>query len=146
MDNRIDVIATDHAPHTLEEKLRKYDHAPSGGPLVQHALLAMLEKVKEGYITVEIMVEKMAHAPAILFRIENRGFLREGFAADIVLVNPALATKVKNEEVLYKCAWTPFNDYSFSSAISKTFVNGNLVFSDGKIQDQGMGQRLTFRV
>ena len=92
------------------------------------------------------MVEKMAHAPAILFRIENRGFLREGFAADIVLVNPALATKVKNEEVLYKCAWTPFNDYSFSSTISKTFVNGNLVFSDGKIQEQGSGQRLTFRV
>ena len=146
LDNRIDVIATDHAPHTLEEKLRKYDHAPSGGPLVQHALLAMLDKVKEGFITVERMVEKMAHAPATLFRIENRGFLREGFAADIVLVNPALATKVKNEEVLYKCAWTPFNDYTFSSAISKTFVNGNLVFSDGKIQEQGSGQRLTFRV
>ena len=146
LDNRIDVIATDHAPHTLEEKLRKYDHAPSGGPLVQHALLAMLDKVKEGFITVERMVEKMAHAPATLFRIENRGFLREGFAADIVLVNPALATKVKNEEVLYKCAWTPFNDYTFSSTISKTFVNGNLVFSDGKIQEQGSGQRLTFRV
>jgi len=146
LDNRIDVIATDHAPHTLEEKLRKYDHAPSGGPLVQHALLAMLEKVKEGYITVERMVEKMAHAPATLFRIENRGFLREGYAADIVLVNPSVPTKVKNEEVLYQCAWSPFHDYTFSSAISKTFVNGNLVFSDGKIQEQGSGQRLTFRV
>jgi len=146
LDNRIDVIATDHAPHTFEEKLRKYDHAPSGGPLVQHALLAMLEKVKEGYITIERMVEKMAHAPATLFRIENRGFLREGYAADIVLVNPSAPTKVMNEEVLYKCAWTPFHDYTFSSAISKTFVNGNLVYNDGKIQEQGSGQRLTFRV
>jgi dihydroorotase len=146
LDNRIDVIATDHAPHTFEEKLRKYDHAPSGGPLVQHALLAMLEKVKEGYITIERMVEKMAHAPATLFRIENRGFLREGYAADIVLVNPSAPTKVMNEEVLYKCAWTPFHDYTFSSAISKTFVNGNLVYNNGKIQEQGSGQRLTFRV
>ncbi len=146
LDNRIDVIATDHAPHTFEEKLRKYDHAPSGGPLVQHALLAMLEKVKEGYITLERMVEKMAHAPATLFRIENRGFLREGYAADIVLVNPSAPTKVMNEEVLYKCAWTPFHDYTFSSAISKTFVNGNLVYNNGKIQEQGSGQRLTFRV
>lgn len=146
LDNRIDVIATDHAPHTLEEKLRKYDHAPSGGPLVQHALLAMLDKVKEGYITLERMVEKMAHAPATLFRVENRGFLREGYAADIVLVNPSVPTKVMNEEVLYKCAWTPFHDYTFSSAISKTFVNGNLVYNDGKIQEQGSGQRLTFRV
>lgn len=146
LDNRIDVIATDHAPHTFEEKLRKYNHAPSGGPLVQHALLAMLEKVKEGYITIERMVEKMAHAPATLFRIENRGFLREGYAADIVLVNPSAPTKVMNEEVLYKCAWTPFHDYTFSSAISKTFVNGNLVYNNGKIQEQGSGQRLTFRV
>jgi dihydroorotase len=106
----------------------------------------MLEKVKEGYITIERMVEKMAHAPATLFRIENRGFLREGYAADIVLVNPSAPTKVMNEEVLYKCAWTPFHDYTFSSAISKTFVNGNLVYNNGKIQEQGSGQRLTFRV
>lgn len=144
LDNRIDVIASDHAPHTLTEKQNAYANAPSGGPLVEHALLAMLEKVREGKISIEKVVEKMAHAPAVLFRVTNRGFLREGYAADIAIVNPNLKKSVSNQSVRYHCAWSPFDGFVFSNQISHTFINGNLVFNQGKIIESALGQRLTF--
>lgn len=144
IDNRIDVIATDHAPHTLEEKANSYFKAPSGGPLVQHALLAMLEKVKQGKITIEKVVEKMAHHPAILFRIEDRGYIREGYFADIVVVDPLKTNLVTRESCLAMCGWSPFENYTFSHAIHSTYVNGNCVYQDGKIQENSLGQRLLF--
>jgi dihydroorotase len=143
LDNKIDVIATDHAPHTLEEKSQSYFKAPSGGPLVQHALQAMLEKVKQGKISIERVVEKMAHAPAILFKIENRGFIREGYFADLVVVD-AIPQTVSKENLLYKCGWSPFEGTTFSHSIVKTFVNGNLVFDNGKIIEGTTGARMTF--
>ncbi|MFO0494791.1 MAG: dihydroorotase [Flavobacteriia bacterium] len=143
LDNRIDVIATDHAPHTLEEKSQSYFKAPSGGPLVQHALIALLEKSKQGKITIEKVVEKMAHAPATLFRMENRGYIREGYAADLVVVEEK-HHRIDRESLLYKCGWSPFEGASFSYAIDKTFINGNLVFSDGKIIEGSLGERLSF--
>ncbi len=143
LDNKIDVIATDHAPHTLEEKQQSYFNAPSGGPLVQHALQAMLEKVEEGKITIERVVEKMAHAPAVLFRIEKRGYIREGYFADLVVVDKKPYT-VEKSNLLYKCGWSPFEGTTFSYAIDKTFVNGSLVFSDGKIIEGTNGSRMTF--
>ncbi len=145
LSNKIDVIATDHAPHTLEEKQNTYFKAPSGGPLVQHALLAMLDKVKEGKITIERMVEKMAHAPAQLFRIEERGFLREGYFADIVVVDPNASLLVTKESLLYKCGWSPFEGYEFSNAIDSTYVNGELVYSKGEIIEGSTGSRLLFK-
>ncbi len=144
LNNTIDVIATDHAPHTLEEKRSTYFGAPSGGPLVQHSLLAMLEKVKEGKITIERVVEKMAHAPAVLFRIEDRGYIREGYHADLVVVNPGDETLVTKQSLLYKCGWSPFEGVTFSNKIAKTFVNGNLVYSNGTINEVGNGSRLLF--
>lgn len=144
LDNRIDVIASDHAPHTISEKTNKYASAPSGGPLVEHALLAMLEKTIEGKITIERVVEKMAHAPATLFRINNRGFLREGYAADVVIVDPNTKKTVSNETVLYQCSWSPFDGHIFSHSISQTFINGNLVFNQGQLIDDSTGERLTF--
>ena len=144
LDNRIDVIATDHAPHTLEEKNQSYAKAPSGGPLVQHALLAMLEKSKEGAISIERVVEKMAHAPAVLFRIDKRGFLREGYHADVVLVNPNKQTMVTKNNLLYKCGWSPFEGVSFSNAIDKTFVSGNLVYDNDQLIENSLGQRMLF--
>jgi dihydroorotase len=143
LDNKIDVIATDHAPHTLEEKNQSYFKAPSGGPLVQHALQAMLEKVKEGKISIERVVEKMAHAPAILFKIQNRGFIREGYFADLVVVD-ALPQTVTKDNLLYKCGWSPFEGTTFSNSIMKTFVNGNLVYDNGKIIEGTTGARMTF--
>jgi dihydroorotase len=144
LDNRIDVVATDHAPHTLEEKDNTYFKAPSGGPLVQDALLAMLEKSKEGKISIERVVEKMAHAPAILFRVENRGYIREGYFADLVIVDSKSETEVNRNRVLSKCGWSPFEETTFSHSIDKTFVNGKLVFSNGQILEVGSGQRLLF--
>jgi dihydroorotase len=144
LDNKIDVIATDHAPHTLEEKQQSYFNAPSGGPLVQHALQAMLEKMEQGMISLERIVEKMAHAPAILFRIEKRGFIREGYFADLVVVDKKPATVTK-DTLLYKCGWSPFEGTTFSYTIDKTFVNGNLVYSDGKISSGDFGQRMSFK-
>mgnify|MGYP003663784923 FL=1 len=140
----IDVIATDHAPHTIEEKSNKYFSAPSGGPLVQHALLAMLEKVKEGYISMELMVEKMAHAPAKLFAIENRGYLREGYFADIVIVDPAKNLTVNKSNLLYKCGWSPFEGTKFSNSIETTFVNGFMAYNSGEIIEGKLGERLSF--
>lgn len=144
LDNRIDVIATDHAPHTREEKEMPYFQAPSGGPLVQHALLAMLEKAKEGIISVERVVEKMAHAPADLFRIQHRGYLREGYHADVVVIDPQTSTTVTPESLFYKCGWSPFDGMTFQHRIEKTFVSGNLVFDNGKICSDQHGQRLLF--
>jgi dihydroorotase len=144
LDDRIDVIATDHAPHTLDEKSMPYTSAPSGGPLVQHALLAMLEKVKEGKISIEKVVEKMAHSPAVLFRIENRGFIREGYQADIVIVDSRKKTPVRRDTLLYQCGWSPFEGTTFSHSINTTFVNGKIVWENGKIVEERSGERLIF--
>ncbi|MEY3236337.1 MAG: hypothetical protein RI883_438 [Bacteroidota bacterium] len=143
LDNRIDVIATDHAPHTLEEKEQSYFKAPSGGPLVQSALQAMLQKMDQGLISIEKIVEKMAHNPAILFQIEKRGFIREGYFADLVVIDKKPYTVAKNN-ILYKCGWSPFEGFTFNYSIDKTFVNGNLVYSDCKIIENSFGARLLF--
>ena len=143
-DDRIDVIATDHAPHTLDEKKLPYLQAPSGGPLVQHAVVAMFEAFHQGKITVEKIVEKMAHNPAKIFKINKRGFIREGYFADLVLVNAGLPWSVKKENILSKCGWSPFQGYTFKSRITHTFVNGQLVYNNFKVKDIRCGQRLTF--
>jgi len=145
LDNKIDVIATDHAPHTLEEKQQSYLKAPSGGPLVQHALQAMLEKMEQGKISFERVVEKMAHAPSVLFRINNRGFIREGYFADLVVLDKK-PYSVSKENVLYKCGWSPFDGTTFSWTVEKTFVNGRLAFSNGRIVEGNSGERLTFNI
>lgn len=144
LDDRIDVIATDHAPHTLQEKDNVYTKAPSGGPLVQHALPAILEKYKEGSISLERVVEKMCHNPAILFQIERRGFVREGYFADLVLVNLNNPWTVSKDTILYKCGWSPFEGSTFSSKISHTFVNGHLAYENGKFSAKRNARRLTF--
>lgn len=144
LDDRIDVIATDHAPHTLEEKKQPYLQAPSGGPLVQHAVVAMFEAHHQGKISVEKIVEKMAHNPAKIFKIEKRGFIKEGFYADLVIVNPGLPWNVKKENILYKCGWSPFEGYNFKSRITHTFVNGQLVYNNFKVKDVRCGKRLLF--
>ena len=143
-DDRIDVLATDHAPHTLEEKQNLYTKAPSGGPLVQHALLALLTAVKKGKITIEKLVEKACHNPAILFQISNRGYLREGYFADLVLVDLDRNTTVKKEDLLYQCGWSPFEGTTFSASVDKTWVNGQLVYDQGKIFEVNAAKRLSF--
>lgn len=144
LSDKIDVIATDHAPHTIEEKSRKYGEAPSGGPLVQHALQAMLQKVKEGKISIEKVVEKMAHSPAILFGIEDRGFIREGYFADIVVVDPNQTHTVSKSNLLYKCGWSPFEGITFDNTIHSTYINGRLVYQNGEIVEGTNGSRLLF--
>jgi len=144
LSDKIDVIATDHAPHTLEEKQNTYFKAPSGGPLVQHSLPAMLDLFHQGKIKLEKIVEKMCHNPAILFRIEKRGFIRKGFQADLVLIDLNQAWKVQKNNILYKCAWSPFENHSFTSKITHTFVNGNLVYCMGNFTETNKGQRLLF--
>jgi dihydroorotase len=144
LDDRIDIIATDHAPHTLDEKANVYTKAPSGGPLVQHAVLAILEKVKENVLSIEKAVEKMCHNPAKIFKVEKRGFIKEGYYADLVLVDPNAAQTVSKENVLYKCGWSPFEGVEFSSTITHTFVNGNLMFDNGKFNEEIKGERLLF--
>lgn len=144
LENQIDVIATDHAPHTLEEKGQDYLHAPSGGPLVQHALLAMLEKSIQGVISIERIVEKMAHAPADLFRINKRGYIKEGYYADLVEINPTQKTAVSRNNLLYKCGWSPFEGVTFSHEISRTFVNGCIVYEGGNVIEGSNGKRLLF--
>ncbi len=144
LDDRIDVIATDHAPHTLEEKSQQYLNAPSGGPLVQHALVALLQEHKNGRISLEKIVEKTAHNPAILFNIDRRGFIREGYFADIVLVDPKDAWTVDRSNILYKCGWSPFERTTFDASISKTFVNGKLVYDSKKLTAEIAGMRLAF--
>ena len=145
LDNRIDVVATDHAPHTLEEKNNPYTKAPSGGPLVQHALMSMLEHVKKGKITIERVVEKMAHNPAILFRVKERGFIREGYYADLVVIDPNRSHHVNTGNLLYKCGWSPFEGITFSNSIDKTFVNGHLAYAEQQIIESQNGMRLNFK-
>ena len=144
LDDRIDIIATDHAPHTLEEKSQVYTKAPSGGPLVQHALLAMLEFYRQGKISLEKIVEKMCHNPAVIFKIDRRGYIKENYYADLVLVDLNKSTQVEKDNILYKCKWSPFEGTTFHSAITHTFVNGNLVFDQGKFEDLPKGKRLVF--
>lgn len=144
LDDTIDVIATDHAPHTLDEKQNTYFKAPSGGPLVQHVLVAMMEYVKSGKMTIEKLVEKMSHHPAILFEIESRGFIREGYYADLVLVDPDANWKVDRSNILYKCGWSPFEGQEFSSKVTHTIVSGHLAFEDGKFDESVPGMRLRF--
>ncbi len=143
-EGRIDVIATDHAPHTLEEKDNVYTKAPSGGPLVQHALEALFEMHRKGYITVEKLVEKVAHNPAILFEIKDRGYIREGYKADLVLINPNAPWTVTKENIAYKCGWSPFEGTTFRARVTHTFVNGHLAYENGKIAKATNGERLTF--
>lgn len=144
LDDRIDILATDHAPHTLEEKDQKYLKAPSGGPLVQHALPAMMEKALGGKMSMETMVTKMCHNPSILFQIKDRGYLREGYFADLVVVNPNEPWEVKKSNILYKCGWSPFEGTTFNSKITHTFVNGHLAFNNGLFSKDRQAKRLTF--
>jgi len=142
--DQIDVVATDHAPHTLEEKEHSYFKAPSGGPLVQHSLVAMLEMSKQGLISIERVIEKMCHAPADLFRIDRRGYIREGYYADLVLVDPNQPWVVSAENILYKCGWSPFEGSEFSHKVIATFVNGHLVYAFGDVISGIQGKRLKF--
>ncbi|WP_130733386.1 dihydroorotase [Flavobacterium sp. J27] len=144
LEDKIDVIATDHAPHTLEEKINTYTSCPSGGPLVQHAVVAMFEAVHRGKITIEKVVEKMCHNPAKIFKIEKRGFVKEGYYADLAIVNPHLPWNVKKENILYHCGWSPFEGSTFKSRVTHTFVNGKLVYSNGKVKEVKAAQRLLF--
>ena len=144
IENRIDVIATDHSPHTEEEKQNAYFKAPSGGPLIQHSVVAMLEFFKQGKITLEKIVEKMCHNPAILFMIKDRGFIRENYFADVVLVDLKHPWTVKRENILAKCGWSPFEGTNFSSMVTHTFVSGNLVWKNGEVNETMRGQRLLF--
>jgi dihydroorotase len=143
-DNKLDVIATDHAPHTIEEKANSYFKAPSGGPLVQHSLVAMLELYKLGKISREAVIEKMCHAPAKLYDIEKRGFIRKGYYADLVVIDPEAYWKVSPENILYKCGWSPFEGTTFTHKVDKTFVNGQLVYDNGTFDESKKGERLIF--
>lgn len=144
LDNRIDVIATDHAPHTIEEKSKKYTEAPSGGPLVQHALNTLFEAHLQGKISIETIVEKTAHNPAKVFQIRKRGFIKEGYFADLVIVKLNQKWTVAKDNILYKCNWSPFESTDFNSKITHTFVNGTLVYNNGIFNPQKVGQRLLF--
>ncbi len=144
LEGRIDVIATDHAPHTREEKSNTYLNAPSGGPLVQHSLVAMLEFYHQGKITLEMIVEKMCHNPAQIFKVADRGYIREGYFADLVLVDLNQPWTVKTENILSKCKWSPFTDALFQSRVTHTFVSGTLVYKNGIFDESHKGQRLTF--
>jgi len=143
-DNKLDIIATDHAPHTLEEKANKYWDAPSGLPLVQHSLVQMLEFYHQGVFSLEEIVEKMSHAPAKCFQISKRGFIRAGYYADLVVVNPNKAWTANKDNTLYKVQWSPFDGKIFKSKVLKTFVNGTLVYNNGELNDKYRGIRLEF--
>jgi len=144
LDDKLDIISTDHAPHLAIEKANTYFKAPSGTPLVQHSLPAMLQMVKQGKLKMTTMVEKMCHAPAVCYQIEKRGFVRKGYFADLVLVNPDNKWSVTKEKILYKCGWSVFEGTTFDAQVEKTFVNGNLVFDQGIFYDTIKGSRITF--
>ena len=144
LDNKLDIIATDHAPHTIEEKNNEYVRCPSGGPLVQHSLIAMLEMYQNKKITLEKVVEKMCHAPADIFQVDKRGYIREGYWADIVLVNMNRIWTVNKDNILYKCKWSPFEGTIFRSMVKTTIVNGNIVYDNGTFNEKTKGMRLTF--
>jgi len=143
-NGKLDVVATDHAPHTLEEKSNPYLTSPSGGPSVQHSLTLMLELAKQGYYTIEEVVNKMCHAPATLFQVAERGFIREGYFADMVLVDPSANWTISKENILYKCGWSPFDGVTLSNRVKTTFVNGEIAYNDGVVYDKQLGMRLTF--
>ncbi|HXS37166.1 MAG TPA: dihydroorotase [Flavipsychrobacter sp.] len=144
LDGRLDIIATDHAPHTWEEKQLPYQQAPSGLPLVQHSLLLMLQYVNDGKVNIEKVVEKMCHAPAQCFNVSERGYIREGYYADIVLADLKGNTTVSKQNILYKCGWSPFEGHTFPAAIRYTFVNGEVAYENGVVNDTVRGQRLSF--
>jgi len=144
LNGTIDVVATDHAPHTFQEKMQVYSKAPSGGPLVQHALLAMLEKYKQSKITLEKIVQLMSHNVADIFEVEKRGYIREGYFADLVLVDLQKQSIVNKDTILYKCGWSPFDGYTFNSSIHSTFVNGHLAYTNNNFDETKKGLRLTF--
>jgi dihydroorotase len=144
LDDRLDIIATDHAPHTWEEKQQPYAQAPAGVPLVQHSLLLMLQYAKDGKISIEKVAEKMSHAPAECFQIAERGYIREGYFADLVLVDLNGHTTVTKNNILYKCGWSPFKDHTFPASIKYTIVNGDIVYDNGTVIDTVRGQRLSF--
>ena len=143
-NDRIDIIATDHAPHTIEEKSKKYLECPSGGPLVQHGLVSMMQHYLNKKITLEKIVTKMCHNPADLFEIEKRGYIRKGYFADLVLIDLNSPWKVDKKNILYKCGWSPFENVVFDSRVTQTFVNGKLVFNEGEFDSKLQGRRLTF--
>jgi len=144
IDGRIDVIATDHAPHTIEEKSQSYLKAPSGGPLVQHAIQAMWDLHFQGKISLELIVQKMSHNVADLFQIKDRGYIREGYFADIVLINPTKKYTVSKSNILYKCGWSPFENHTFNVSIDKTFVNGHLIYDNGIFKSEKIAKRIEF--
>ncbi|THU33516.1 dihydroorotase [Niastella caeni] len=144
LDDRLDVIATDHAPHTFEEKGGGYEKSHAGLPLVQHSLLLMLHYVKEGRISLEKVVEKMSHAVATCYQVADRGYIREGYKADLVIVNMNATTTATKENILYKCGWSPLEQFTFPAAITHTFVNGNLVYGNGQWNESNKGERLLF--
>jgi dihydroorotase len=144
LDNRIDIITTDHAPHLLSEKQNSYTKAPSGTPLVQHALQLMLQLVKEGKLEITRLVDKMSHSPALCYQIDKRGYIREGYFADMVLVNPNKPYTVDHDNVLYKCGWSVYEGETFAHSIEKTFVNGNIVYDRGIFTETHKGMRIKF--
>jgi dihydroorotase len=144
LDNRLDIIATDHAPHTLEEKHQTYFKSPSGLPLIQHTLLAMLDFVNQGKLSIEFMVEKMSHTPAICFQVEKRGFIKEGYFADLVLVDLNKKHLVNKDNLQYKCEWSPFEGHIFPASVEKTIVNGEIVYEDGIVFNKNAGKRISF--
>lgn len=144
LSNRIDVIATDHAPHTLEEKQKPYFQCPSGGPMIQHSLVAMLELYHRKKILLEKIAEKMCHAPAVCFRLQKRGFIRKGYYADLVLVDMNAPQTVEKSNLLYKCKWSPFEGQQFTARVTHTFVNGNLIYENGNFHEDSKGMRLEF--
>jgi dihydroorotase len=144
LDDRLDVIATDHAPHTLEEKNEPYEKAHAGLPLVQHPVLLMLYYYKQGKISLEKIAEKMSHAVADCFQIKDRGYIREGYFADLVLIDMKQQTKVSKENILYKCGWSPLEGFEFPATITHTFVNGHLVYGNNSFDESQMGMRLSF--
>ncbi len=143
-DNKIDIIASDHAPHTIEEKNNKYLNCPSGGPMVQHTILSLLQNCEKYGVSIEKIVEKIAHNPAKIFKVNKRGFLREGYYADIVLIDSNTPTLVTKESLLYKCGWSPFEGQKFDNSIHKTILNGNIVYENGKVNTIPYGKKITF--
>ena len=143
-EDKIDIIASDHAPHTEEEKNNKYLNCPSGGPMVQHTILSILQNCENYGVKIEKIVEKIAHNPAIIFQINKRGFLREGYYADIVLIDTNTPTLVTKDSLFYKCRWSPFEGQKFDNSIYKTILNGRVVYSDGKVKPLPIGKKLTF--